>query len=225
MQAAKDEFKERVADVGAYLDFLAALETRVGGEIVDPGVDQQCLQVMKASAFLLLYNIIESTVTSSFQHIYDEVAANSIPYDLLSKDLQEVWWSQQLGKLSSDSANRDTYLRCAKRLGNAIYAGDSVTLDARSLPISGSLEAEKIRQLCKVHGITLKVERQALGGAELKTVKDKRNSLAHGLVSFSECGRDYTVADLKRISDQVITFLRSLIASVEGYSKRSGYFT
>ncbi len=223
MKTVLRAFEERVADIEAY---LALVESIDNGKLRLPFRDARrdhCLKVMKASAFLLFYNVVESTITSSFQFIYDEVRDSAAPYDLVSDSIRNVWWTQRFSRISAESANRQTYATAARQMGDEIYDASPISLSARDLPISGSLDADKIRVLCQKHGIKLRLHHRAFGGAELRTVKDKRNDLAHGTISFSECGRDYTVADLRRISRQVVTFLRSVIASIERFDASHGY--
>jgi hypothetical protein len=78
---------------------------------------------------------------------------------------------------------------------HAIIKGEVIELDRRATDISGNLDADQIRRLCKDHGITFTVAKEGRGGIVLETVKEKRNSLAHGTLSFAECGRDYSVQD------------------------------
>jgi hypothetical protein len=54
-------------------------------------------------------------------------------------------------------------------------------------------------------------------------VKTQRNDLAHGSISFSECGRQYTVDELERIKRQVVVFMRSILRSIGAYIRKQSY--
>ena len=57
----------------------------------------------------------------------------------------------------------------------------------------------------------------------LKSVKDNRNNLAHGTVSFVEALRDDSIKDLRDNYILVIAFLEELILEVEQYISKSGF--
>jgi hypothetical protein len=84
-------------------------------------------------------------------------------------------------------------------------------LDADSIPISGSLDAQKIRGIAKTFGFSERTNKAQRGGADLVIVKNQRNSLAHGVSTFSDCGRNYNISELERIKDDVIFFLEDIL--------------
>jgi hypothetical protein len=178
--------------------------------------------VLKASAFLLLYNVIESCVRSSFQQTYQEMYLNGVTFDQLPPGMREIWIRQEFS-VPLDTANQSTYLQRARKVADYISDGNVMELNPRRLPISGSLDGESIFKLCAKHGVPLKLSRWAYGGAELVTVKEQRNALAHGHKSFSECGREYGVQDIERIYKQTKHFLVSFIKCVAKFNGNKGF--
>ena len=47
----------------------------------------------------------------------------------------------------------------------------------------------------------------------LKLIRDRRNRLAHGNLSFAECGAGVTIADLRETKDCAVLYLREIIAA------------
>ena len=92
-----------------------------------------------------------------------------------------------------------------------------IELNRKATNINGNLNAEKIRQICKDHGITYSIDASCKGGAVLDDVKEKRNNLAHGTISFVECGRDYSIEALTSIKDETITFLNGILNGMKDY--------
>jgi hypothetical protein len=86
-----------------------------------------------------------------------------------------------------------------------------------NFPLSGNIDARKIREIAEQYGFSAKTHKLTKGGEKLEIVKKLRNALAHGDISFSECGRDYTVAELKEIRKQVIWYLRNILKNIERY--------
>ena len=212
----------RFGEIALFLNFLRELSKAPTQASTYFPSGKQSSPVFKACTFLLLYNVVESCVRSAFGDVYDEIESGSLTFNLAIESVQEVWLKQQLD-VPTDSANHQTYVSLATRIAGHISAGDALRLDSRKLPISGNLDSEAVRLLCRKHGVPLKVSKWAKGGAELSTIKDQRNALAHGVKSFSECGRDYSVKDLQRISRQTRHFLEGFLKSVEKYSDKKSF--
>ncbi len=223
MAATSPAFEERVSEINVLVRLLEVLEADRSGLPLRPKNKDKCLHVMKASLFLALYNAVEFVVSSTFQSVYDEIAKEQRPYLRVTEAFRDVWWHQAFAQIHSDSANRKTYVDRARVIGESIAASESVTLTARELPISGNIDAQKIRNLFDQHGMRLTVHHKAFGCVELAVVRSKRNDLAHGVVSFAECGRDYTASDLKRIATQVLIFLRGVVTSSTKFISDGAY--
>ncbi|MBA3924663.1 MAG: hypothetical protein H0X31_24350 [Nostocaceae cyanobacterium] len=77
--------------------------------------------------------------------------------------------------------------------------------------------------MCKDHGIVYSIDDSCKGGIVLDDVKEKRNYLAHGTISFVECGRDYSIDELVSIKDQTITFLYGILTGMKVYYDEKKY--
>lgn len=66
---------------------------------------------------------------------------------------------------------------------------------------SDNLDARKIRELLEKHGIDF-TETNNGDKPHMLTVKNKRNSLAHGAESFDIAARNLTIEDLEKIKTE-----------------------
>ena len=212
-------FNARLQETQVFLSLLGEIQRPRGRFRAVRGAMPDCVPILKACAFLLIYNLVESSVRSAFEEVYSHVEQDGSSFSGLTADIQRLWLAQQFSDAPPDSANRNTYLDISKRLANDIAAAKPLSMDARKRPISGNLDADQIRELCRRHGSVLSVSKWAKGGVELGTVKIQRNALAHGLKSFVECGREYEITDLRRILLQTTHFLKGFLASVDRYQK------
>ena len=57
----------------------------------------------------------------------------------------------------------------------------------------------------------------------LETVKERRNDLAHGTLSFAECGRDYSIDQLIDIKKETVLFLKGLLTGMKKYYDEQQY--
>ncbi|RAY17718.1 MAE_28990/MAE_18760 family HEPN-like nuclease, partial [Enterobacter kobei] len=60
-------------------------------------------------------------------------------------------------------------------------------------------------------------------GEKLSTIKQHRNDLAHGNVSFSEIGKNVSYQDLENVSLEVIAYLDAIATNIEDYIHSDGY--
>lgn len=208
------EFSERVAEIEAFLKFVEQVElgsVRLMCGNQDHGVlpayspqDQtDLLRTFKASAFLLLYNLMESTATNAIDAIFDEFARQGTEFDACRLEIRRVI----LGNLKQHEV--------AKLLPHLNQLSMDVMTKTflKDKVFSGNVDARKIRDLADEYGFG----RPAADGSDLLTVKTNRNDLAHGSKSFADVGRDYTVADIIAMKDKIIIYLKVMLDNVAAY--------
>ena len=221
------DFNERIVEIDEYLKLLL-LVSQPSAIIHSEGkkpkaVNTIAVKTMKASCFLMLYNLVESSIRGSMTKLYEKM--NSENQGLLDFDqfVKELWINQKFKNLDPFSSNQTSYRNLIKSMVDEILVVSPVLLDPENLPISGNLDARQIRRLFDRHNIPTHTHYRSLQGAELKTIKDKRNSLAHGSESFSDCGQQYTVQSIIDIKRQTVIFLRSSLKNVKKYIENTKY--
>ena len=60
-------------------------------------------------------------------------------------------------------------------------------------------------------------------GPSFLTVKNKRNLLAHGNVSFSQCGSNFLFRDLDKMRQDIASFLAVVIEATKKFVEEKGY--
>jgi hypothetical protein len=227
MKTVKDQFDERKAEFRAYLRLLEHLDQRLlrhakvrrrVGDLPTPDT----FKAMKATAFLMVYNIIEATIVGSMAELYGSIKTEACTLPDVTLKIQELWIDQRFW-IKPQEATPKTYRDRAEQMLRQTMNGAILSIDPRKLPLSGNIDADETRGLCDKHGVKLVVPKKARGGAELATVKIQRNALAHGDKTFVECGRDYSVADLARISQECFNFLGGFVRTLERFIKSRGY--
>jgi hypothetical protein len=125
-----------------------------------------------------------------------------------------------------------------KRLQDAIVLCDHLVA---ALPVAefdiekgggGNWDDSAIKRVASRIGFQLRVSRKADQGVKHKIrndlgamalIVDLRNGLAHGRLSFVECGQDDSVAELRSLSERIGTFLREVVAAFITFIKDHGY--
>lgn len=225
MDRVVEALNARAAEIDLFIQFLRRIQKPSSLKSIGFAANvSELVPILKACLFVLLYNMIENVVRAGFAAVYEDIEKKNISFDSTTEELQKIWLKQQLDRRAPlTSANRDTYLNAMSEIVRRISEGKVLDLGARELPISGNLNAQQIKELCRKHGVELKVPAWARGGADLDTIKVQRNGLAHGDISFVECGRDFAVDDLERMYKRTRLFLRGAVRSLKRYADGQKY--
>ncbi|AVK60568.1 hypothetical protein C5Z25_01735 [Lactobacillus sp. CBA3605] len=168
--------------------------------------------ILKSNTYLMVYNIVESTTRELISHIYDEVNGSSLRYQDINDKLQILWKDYHFRKIESEiHASSQTFIDTASKMIDEIFSESSIQFNNEDISLSGDADLRSISKLFHSHGIELDKNTTKRYKSDLWSVKNSRNSLAHGRQSFIDLGRDTTIVDLEKISDHIFKFLEYLI--------------
>ncbi len=218
MNTVTADFEKRVKEIEVYLRHVEAIEEKDGKLSVETArrrvlrkINPELVKVLKANMFLLLYNLVESSVRQSLIEIFDTITAEQMSYEEASDQVKMLWIGKGHSKFKNKSAEQIFQIL-------ASLAQDIVKLEFGDGTISGgNIDGRKIRELSDVYGFSSAVHKNARDGTKLFEVKKHRNNLAHGLESFAECGRNYTVSDLRQAKHEVVMYLRGILRNISRY--------
>jgi len=152
--------------------------------------DSDLIKVLKANVFLLLYNLAESSIKQSISEIYENVSAERVCYGDVKDEIRKIWIFENHKNFKNKST--ENIYATMQNLASDI-------IDIKFNPervISGNIDGRKIKEFSKAIGFSDTVDSAANDGHKLHLVKTQRNNLAHGQMSFCECGRNYSVSEL-----------------------------
>ena len=217
MQAIFDMFNERIQEIDLYFEALKELDQGNSEHLDAPFFDSEFIKILKANTLLMVYNLAESTVMGGILEIYDKLKQEGLTYSDVRKEIKDIWFAYKIRQVYDQQAHYNSYKDKAIEIVNSILTGEIIDLDRKATAISGNLDAQQIRNVCHDHGICFTPEAGCRGGVVLETVKDRRNDLAHGTLSFAECGSDYSIEDLVKIKEETVLFLRGLLNGMKQY--------
>ena len=224
------KLNERDRELEAYMRFLAQLDQKSAALRIPYGtkwrtrkIDDRIVKILKANFFLLLYNLIEASIRDAFQTLYSAVTADGCTVRAIKEDLRLLWIDAAVDKLQSRTANQNSYRDLTRRIVKEAIDDIAASLNADDLRFGGNLDAARIRRSCKDHGVSVRTHPKAKGGEKLRLVKDRRNELAHGTLSFAECGRDYTLPQLVEIRRETLVFVRGILKNVDRYATTKAF--
>ena len=230
-------FEERYSEIDIYLEFLDGLDLvmksgvpRLGGP-EGPVVTVQQQRILFSSVYLQLYNLVESTVTSCLDAISKRavVAGEWLPGDLTAEVRQE--WVRRMAQTHTEMA-AETRLQKAIALCDHLVASLPMVSFEIERGGGGNWDDEEIWRMAKRLGVALNLSRQANAGVKrvirddlgaMKLIVSLRNKLAHGSLSFVECGQYDTVAQLRQIAVRVAGYMREVVNAFASYIESHGY--
>jgi len=216
------DFTERSKEASKYFIFLKNLEqgtTKLsmdgrGNRSKIKVIDPELLKTLKASGFLLLYNLVEATMRNVIEAIFDRLRSEGISYDQIRPELKKIVL-RNLKKRNPDTI----FLSITAISVDIITAG----FDKEDL-FSGNIDGRKIRDTAAEYGFSHTTDYAKTGdGIDLLTIKTNRNDLAHGIKSFTEVGRDKTADELLEIKNKVIKYLKQILQNIEIYLENAEY--
>jgi hypothetical protein len=235
MWPCQELFEERLSEIEAYLDLLAALEEQthlgppmIGGRAIT--VQQQ--KILYSSVYLQLYNLVEATAT----WCVDEVALTAASDDAkwkpgdLSDELRREW--VRTNGRTHQFLNEGNRLDATVQLCDSIIQGHPLQLFVVEKGGGGNWDDRALEAITDRLGCELRISEAVSKAAKriirddkgsLALVKYLRNRLAHGNLSFEECGTGITIAELRDIKDRTANYLREVIASFVQYLENFEY--
>ena len=168
--------------------------------------------IFKSSIMLMLYNEIEGTFSNILEGLFDYIIDQNIDFNLLHNKIQSIYLEYHCKKIGGNISKLKSFHN-NQDLKNIDY----LELNKYLKLYSGNLDARQIKDISKRIGITLD---DAVSGEKLLVVKNCRNKLAHGEVSFQEACRDFSEDDIKKIIVEVYAFLNMLISSYNNFISR-----
>lgn len=206
MDNTKEDFEIRKRETEKYFSFLSTInneDTRLEYNGKKTRVSNSVQRILIANFFLILYNLIESTIKNSIVEIYEKIEKDEIEYADLSEKLKALWLKQKTKKINKNSV---------EDIISHILNKEVVCLTKDNINIAGNLDAHKIRKIADDIGFS-----RVDNGRNLLTIKDKRNKLSHGEQTFYSIGKDFTVKELDGFKEEVIYYLKDVIKNIETF--------
>lgn len=169
-------------------------------------VSQEMQCALKAEFLILLYNIVESTICDCLNTLYDSIADENLTYSELTQEMKNMW------RVSLKRASNPDHLKTDLELKDT-----PVVFERLAINISGSLDLRKIIDMFSKHGCIIDESNRGKYADSFLIVKNKRNNLAHGNISFSECGSFYMISDLQKFKNDIIGGLQEIVSQVREY--------
>jgi MAE_28990/MAE_18760-like HEPN len=226
-------FDERLQEIEAYLDLLDALERQVREgppKIGGAPITAQQQKILYSSVYLQLYNLMEATATWCMDGVTAAAAKDGRwkPDDLSAALKRE--WVRTMARTHTD-LNYENRLQTAIDFFDWLVEARPIKAWAIERGGGGNWDDMELEAIAERLGTQLRVSQDVYQAVKqnirddkppLVLVKSLRNKLAHGALSFTECGENVTVAELREIKERTAKYLREVVAHfqdfIDGYN-------
>lgn len=231
----KSEFDRRIIEIELFYDVLKIIELdnpkltayNINEDKIEKlKINSERIDIFRATSYLLLYNLIESTIYNSVTSIFDSIKDNDVKYFEMIEEVQK-YWLNNLYK-HDEKKKKETIIETIMNVAKQIF-NETIELATNEINYGGSLDARTIFETAKSMKIEVgnihRIYDKNIHGETLSDIKKKRNWLAHGEKSFTEVGSVSTYSDLFEAKNHVKLFLEEFINSVETYIQNQHYKT
>lgn len=219
MSNVREVFNDRKREVEFYFSVILDFDTNKD-KVIKTIDNAQFFRIMKSNFILMLYNLVEATVTTGILEIYDKLNCDKSTYDDVIEEIQKIWRNYMIKQIYKPESKLETYEKRILQMINDITSGTPIKMNKHMIGMDGNLNAKRIKDICDKHRIRYRVIDD---DGKLEEVRKKRNELAHGDVSFGKCARDFSVIDLENIKDKIFNFLLGIIDGMDQYCEEKKY--
>lgn len=231
MSSARYDFMRGKDEVNAYIKFLDIVEngninlTNSTG-VVAFTINTELSRTLKANAFLLLYNLIESTLRNGLFDVHDAIKSERVDYKDLESKFKKLLLDEQLRKKFEFGTRTESVTNIVYDIVDKIMSQPAFMYpDKRSTVkfIGGNLDIDHIHETFKLYGITAVSVRHTDQKEAFETTKRNRNNLAHGNETFNECGKKYSSPQLIGFRDEIFDYLERVLDEIERFTDNKKY--
>lgn len=168
--------------------------------------------VLKSALMLMYYNAIEGVMNNLMNIFFETIIARNMKVSSFPAELQKLYCINHLKKSKKEATEQEVIDMINHHI-DEVRLADYKELSKNISFYSGNLDSQGIIGVVKKLGFT--VDETKFRVASLKTIKDKRNALAHGDVEFHEACRSLTIGDMNTIKKDLKKYLIDLIELYE----------
>ena len=229
--AAREILNDRIEEINSHLSFiytvqsegaslLARFDKKEAFKIIHYELSRDFIRTQTATTFLLLYNAVESVMTELLDAIHVTLVESSVSY----ADLKPCLQSRLIKSFKSRILEPDNNVFLSGEM-NTIFEEVVARSYIKEKFFSGNITKKVIENCSQDFGFSIAEHDKSISknGKYLSLIKDKRNELAHGSLSFKECGKEVTVEELQGYTRSIEEYLSAVITGVGDYLDNALY--
>lgn len=236
---AYNDYLDKFEEVENFFNFIDLLENskhlniqgvnKISNQNIPSfSIERNLIETIQSSGFLLLYNLIESTMTSTIDSIYQTLHQLEIQHHQQNTDLfiftLKTNLRNELMKQYASIFSIESIKEISKQKVNFFGTIIDKGYDKKNL-FNGNIDFSEINNVSS-NRFGFKV--QPISGLpfdtkHILTIKTKRNELAHGAFTFNEVSKTLAIGELRKHFDSTIKLLNGVFQSIDNYLINQNY--
>jgi hypothetical protein len=239
MDLVRDTFDTRLSDIESYFELVNNIEKAIGSGGATLHIDgapyristtQQ--KIMYSGIYLHLYNLVESTMMLLIEAV-ERHTSSSIHNNvsLLTEKMKRLYVKSVAEPVDATAVSPEKRLLKYLKLFDQVLGAHPVEI---KIPQGGggNWGVQEIERISDKIGVTLDIDNEIYRLATvplrddkgpLRFIKDTRNKLAHGSISFAECGEYHVASDFRHLINVVRDYLMEVINSYQIFIEDNGF--
>lgn len=174
---------------------------------------EQLIIVQKSNTLLMMYNLVESTIRTCVAEIFDSITSEKVLYQDLVSSYQKLWFDQQFKTNKGGWTPNENHRKIANDvITDIIQKTVSIQFNLHKFKLSGNIDSNLLKEFSESFSVyPLKTLEDDSVKTSINLVKNLRNSLAHGSVSFRVATRNMTVNEISNYYEDVNKLLIEVI--------------
>lgn len=225
-------FAQREQEINLYFDFLEKTITYEADLHFKDNVIERLpvalFPTLRANTILMLYNMMEAVMRQCIDAIHITISDknNPISYQEAIPLIQKIWIEYKYNNFQKNDDSTIIWNILQNIANDTIDIVDAEDAEQKYLAkvkgtdISGGVDLRKAKILANKYGWA---DITVTSGAKAVVVKRHRNLLAHGRLSFNECGNEFQLSDLQDIKQDIFLFLTQVIDAIDDYLSQQCY--
>lgn len=213
-------FGERKSEIDTYFTHIQSFMID-GAVVLFPNGTKQSIttdlaHILRANAFILVYNLVEYSISQAIEAIFTDIKNKGYLYDDVSKNIK----LELIKNIKSNNIKPEDFVMKVVNI-----ASDIIKQHPSSREIfSGNLDSKKVKEVANRYGFSHDTNNTLTkDGQKLLLVKEKRNHLAHGFISFKECGQEFTFQDVETSKNEALQYLEEILLNIERFIQNEEY--
>lgn len=185
-----NEYEKTKQEIELYCRYLVSNDKPEILILEDKAQNLELVKILKSSALMMLYNLVEATIRSCITQYYDSYNKMGKSYSEASIRIKRLWLNYN-AKFSKQTFNEELF-----KLVDQTFSDSGLFLDIDEFHLSGNADLQEIKKILEKHEIHYEDSQLKQYGGTMYAVKESRNSLAHGNISFTEAAKDLSINDI-----------------------------
>ena len=226
MKLFQEDFNKRCSDVDYYIEVLKFVDNiasnkgvelkgeSYSGPEIKHVVTREEQKIMRASFYLIMYNVVESTMNSIITTIIDSINDEHTEMMKLSKQYRELYMNGLFSGISSETKLHEIRRDMVKGIEEHI----PIHIEHFKFNTSGNVDYDYVVSTLgclKCRGNIVHDETKTRNA--MTRTKENRNHLAHGDVSYSDCGAGIVLTTIEDDYSHIKNFFTQILQQLSDF--------